>query len=235
MNEQYSLGLAWYVIFLFSTVFHEAAHAWVALKMGDPTAYQGGQVSLNPVPHIKRSPFGMILVPLFTYFTSGWMMGWASAPYNPYWAARYPRRAGWMSLAGPAANLILVLVAAFLIRIGVWYGVFDAPDTTHFTCIVESIRPGFFSAAATFLSILFSLNLLLCTFNLLPFPPLDGSGALTLLIPEESSGKYLSLIHHPQLQIFSFFLAWKIFNFVFNPIQTVALNLLYPGAGYHPL
>src|SRR3974390_119056 len=92
MNEV-SMGLIWYIVFLFSTVFHEAAHSWVALKMGDPTAYEGGQVTLNPAPHIKRSPFGLIFVPLFTFFSSGWMMGWASAPYNPHWALQYPRRA----------------------------------------------------------------------------------------------------------------------------------------------
>ncbi len=102
-------GLVWYVVFLFSTSLHEAAHAWAAQRGGDPTAYLGGQVSLDPRPHIRREPFGMLLLPLFTAVTSGWPIGYASAPYDPVWAANHPRRAAWMSLAGPAANLLLVL------------------------------------------------------------------------------------------------------------------------------
>src|SRR4029077_1938006 len=86
-------GLTWFVVFLFSTTLHEAGHALAALKLGDPTAYEGGQVTLNPLPHIRRSPIGMLLVPLITFASTHWMMGWASAPYDPSWAHRYPKRA----------------------------------------------------------------------------------------------------------------------------------------------
>src|SRR5690348_17172584 len=96
-------GLLWYVVFVGSTVCHEASHAWTALKLGDDTASRGGQVSLDPVPHIRREPIGMVVLPLLTWFIAGWMMGWASAPYDPEWARRYPRRAALMALAGPAA------------------------------------------------------------------------------------------------------------------------------------
>ena len=231
--EHITLGLLWFFVFLFSTVLHEAAHSWAAHKMGDSTAYEGGQVSLNPIPHIKRSPFGMVLVPLITFFSSGWMMGWASAPYDAHWAYRYPRKAGWMSLAGPGANLLLVLVAALFIHIGLSFDVFMSPETVHASMVVISTQPGMYSVPATFLSILFSLNLLLCFFNLLPFPPLDGSGAVTLLITEKASEKYLEMIHHPQIQFVSFIVAWRLFDVIFDPIQTVALNLLYSGANYH--
>ena len=231
--DKVALGMMWYLIFLFSTVFHESAHAWAALKMGDSTAYEGGQVTLNPIPHLRRSPFGLILVPLFTFATSGWMMGWASAPYNPHWALRYPRRAGWMSLAGPAANLVLVLVAALLIHLGLWTGVFKLPDTIHFSSVVEPVDDGIFSAFAMLLSILFSLNLLLCLFNLLPLPPLDGSGAMTLFISESLTEKYLAFIHHPQLQVISLLAAWRLFDIIYSPLHLMAINLLYPGAGYH--
>ena len=96
----------WYAAFLLSLTCHEAGHAWVARRGGDDTAYLSGQVSLNPWPHIRREPIGTILVPLVTYFTgtSRWMMGWASAPYDPRWEDRHPRRAAAMSAAGPAAN-----------------------------------------------------------------------------------------------------------------------------------
>ena len=115
--------VTWYVAFLLSVTAHEAAHALAALKGGDPTAYLGGQVSLNPVPHVRRSPFGTVVVPLLSYLFGGWMIGWASAPYDPYWAERYPRRAAWMAAAGPAANLILATLAFLLMKLGLAAGV----------------------------------------------------------------------------------------------------------------
>ena len=83
----------WYVVFLLSVTCHEAGHAWAARLGGDDTAYLGGQVSLNPLPHIQREVWGTVLVPLISYLWVGWMMGWASAPYDPAWEERHPRRA----------------------------------------------------------------------------------------------------------------------------------------------
>lgn len=226
-------GLIWYVVFLFSTVFHEAAHAWTALKMGDDTAYEGGQVSLNPIPHVQREPFGTVLVPILTYFSGGWMMGWASTPYNFGWALTYPRRQGWMSLAGPLSNLILALAAALLIRAGLAAGVFEAPEVLHYSAVVVSRDPGLFSTLALLVSVFFSLNLLLFVFNLLPLPPLDGSGAITLLLPETTSRRYLEFIHQPGFQIISLLVAWKLFRYVYSPLHLAAINLLYPDVGYH--
>jgi len=96
--EVITLGILWYIVFLFSTVCHEGAHALVAKWGGDLTAFHGGQVSLNPWPHIRREPFGMVVFPILTYVMGGWMMGWASAPYDPAWERRHPRRAAWMAL-----------------------------------------------------------------------------------------------------------------------------------------
>ena len=104
-------ALAYYAVFLVSVTIHEAAHAWAALLGGDPTAYHGGQVSLDPRPHIRREPAGMLWIPLISALLTGWPMGFASAPYDPAWARRHPRRAAWMALAGPAANLLLVALA----------------------------------------------------------------------------------------------------------------------------
>ena len=230
--DHLALGFIWYAVFLFSTVFHEAAHSWVAFKLGDPTAYEGGQASLNPIPHIQRSPFGMVLVPSFTFYYSHWMMGWASAPYDPRWAYAHPRKAGWMSLAGPVANLILVLAASLLIRVGMVLGVFVAPFSVGFSHVVTAAQAGPYTELATLLSVFFSLNLLLFCFNLLPLPPLDGSGAAALFIPKKLAEKYLVLIHNPQIQFISFIVAWKLFGYVFLPIQTVALDLLYPGSSF---
>ncbi len=127
ISETIALGMLWYVAFLLSTTCHEAAHALAAKWGGDLTAYSVGQVSLNPMPHMQREPFGMILVPLLTFMFSGWMMGWASAPYDPYWARRHPRRSGWMALAGPMANFVLVLVSGHIIQICLRSGVLKLP------------------------------------------------------------------------------------------------------------
>src|ERR1043166_7619088 len=116
MKHELADGLVWYLVFLFSTCFHEAAHAWTAHRLGDDTAYRGGQVTLDPTPHIRREPFGMVLVPLLSYFFGGWMIGWASAPYDPQWASRYPKRSGLMALAAKVLSLFFslnLLLAAF--------------------------------------------------------------------------------------------------------------------------
>ena len=165
--DQLVNGLLTYIVFLFSTTCHEAAHAYVALRGGDRTAADGGQVSLNPLPHIRREPFGMVLLPLLSLMTGGGMIGWASAPYNPEWQRRYPQRAALMALAGPAMNFFLAIVCGLLLRLGLTHSYF---------------RPG--SAAEgveTILDIGFYLNLLLGIFNLLPFPPFDGFGALGIV------------------------------------------------------
>src|SRR5215212_946609 len=126
--DDFALGVLWYVVFLLSTTCHEAAHALISHRGGDPTAAHGGQVSLNPLPHIRREPFGMVLFPWLSFFAGGWMMGWASAPYDPRWAYQYPRRSGAMALAGPAANFALALLAGVLIRIGMAAGFFRLPE-----------------------------------------------------------------------------------------------------------
>src|SRR5207245_6336045 len=130
-------GLLWFVAFLFSTTVHEAAHALAALRGGDPTAYLGGQVSLSPVPHIRREPLGMLVVPLLTAFTNGWAVGWASTPYDPVWAADYPRRAATMAAAAPAGNLLIATVAFVAIRGGLYLGFFESPDHVTFSHLVE--------------------------------------------------------------------------------------------------
>jgi Zn-dependent protease len=168
------LGVIWYIVFLFSTTCHEGAHSLAAKIGGDTTAFHGGQVTLNPIPHIRRSPFGLVVVPIVSYFLTHWMIGWASAPYDPAWQERYPRRAAWMALAGPAANFTLVILSAVGIRVGMLLGYFHMPAYVAFTRITEASTPGMAGFAATFLSIIFLLNLLLGTFNLLPEPPLDG-------------------------------------------------------------
>jgi Zn-dependent protease len=222
------LGLTWFVVFLFSTTLHEAGHALAAYKLGDPTAYEGGQVSLNPLPHIKREPLGMVLVPLITFAANQWMMGWASAPYDPLWAHRYPRRAAIMALAGPAGNLILALISGMVIRIGLNTGVYVLPVQPQFERLVEAADPGSLAAAAAGpLSILFFLNLLLFFFNLLPLPPLDGSAVLPAFMSNETAARYNTFLHQPMVSLLGLLLAWRVFPLVFGPIVGFALRILY--------
>jgi len=227
-------GLTWFVVFIFSTTLHEAGHALAAWKLGDRTAYEGGQVSLNPLPHIRREPVGMVLVPLISFAISHWMMGWASAPYDPLWAHRYPKRAALMAAAGPAANLLLVLVAGLLIRVGIWSGTFYPPDTANFTAVTAAVDTGSWAAAAvTPLSILFSLNLLLFAFNLLPLPPLDGSAILPGVMSDDMARRFHNLLRQPMFSMIGLLAAWRVFPLISGPLRMLALNLLYPGAGYH--
>jgi len=223
-----SLGLVWYVAFLFSLTVHEAAHALVALRLGDPTAYHGGQVTLNPLPHVRREPFGAVLVPLLSFLFAGWMMGWASAPYDPRWAERYPKRAAWMALAGPASNLLLVVLAALLIRFGMLVGVFVAPANIGFTSVVSATTGGVAAGVATLLSILFSLNLVLCLFNLIPFPPLDGSAALQLVLSPKAGAHWKAFMRQPMMTMVGFIIAWRVIGFVFWPAFALAIRALYP-------
>jgi Zn-dependent protease len=226
-------GVVWYVVFLLSTTCHEAAHAWAAQLGGDLTAFHGGQVSLDPIPHIRREPFGMVIFPLLTYVTGGWMMGWASAPYDPQWSQRFPRRAAWMSLAGPGGNFALVILAAILIHVGIAAGMFHYPESFGLTHVVEPASPGVASGAATFVSLLFSLNVLLGTFNLLPVPPLDGFGVLGLLGSENTARRIQNFGRSMgAFSMIGLLVAWQVFGRLFEPVFSFALHALYPGQGY---
>ena len=227
-----ALGAVWYVAFLLSTTCHEAAHALVAKWGGDMTASEGGQVTLNPIPHIRRSPFGMVVVPILSYALGGWMIGWASAPYNPEWARRHPHRAAWMALAGPAANFTLVLLAAIAIRAGVALGYFIPPEAISGYADIVTTPSGMASFASSALSILFVLNLLLGTFNLLPVPPLDGFSAIMLLMPESLALRWMDFFRAGNFMFLGLIVAWTVYDRAFLFIFNLGLHLLYPGFGY---
>src|SRR5689334_6711141 len=150
----------------------------------------------------------------------GGMIGWASAPYDPLWQRRHPKRAAWMSLAGPAANFTLMLLAALAIHIGIMTGAFSSPTSANFTTVAVAAKGASEAASgfATFFSILFSLNLLLGTFNLLPIPPLDGYSVLGLFTSEATAVKMEDL--RQQARMFSFLglvVGWQIFSQLYDP------------------
>jgi Zn-dependent protease len=226
-------GLLWYAAFLLSLSYHEAAHSLAARFGGDPTAFLAGQMTLNPIPHIRREPLGTVIVPVVTYLLGGWMIGWASAPYDPAWRLRYPHRAAWMALAGPLANLTLAVAAGAGIRLGFALGLFSAPASANFTqVVVAASSNSLLDASAVFLSILFSLNLLLATFNLLPIPPLDGNSAIGLLLPESAAREFAQFSRSRWFALVGLLVAWRVFGWLFQPVFIGALDLLYPGAAY---
>ena len=226
-----ALAISFYVVFVFSVTFHEAAHAFVAMRGGDLTAYHGGQVSLSPLPHMRREPFGMVVLPVLSVLVSGWPFGYASAPYDPVWADAHPRRAAWMALAGPAANLLLVLLSALAIRAALASGIFHAPESVFFSQVAASDASALAASAALLLSILFSMNLMLAVLNLIPVPPLDGAGALPLLLSEQATRRYRELAHSG-FAVIGILLAWQLLDVIFEPIFLSLVNALHPEAHY---
>ncbi|MFH1024789.1 MAG: site-2 protease family protein [Planctomycetota bacterium] len=229
MESAIGLGLVWYAMFLFSTTCHEAAHAWTAMKLGDPTAKEGGQASLDPLPHIRREPLGMVVFPVVTFFLTGWTVGWASAPYDPFWADRHPRRAALMALAGPAANLLLILAAGIVLRIGLDTGGFHLPARLAFERVAVGTEGGPAGAAATLASVMFSLNLILFLFNLMPLAPLDGTALWALVLPERAGRALLTRLRDPAVQMLALIALWTGFRFILAPVYAGALLLLYRG------
>lgn len=150
---------------LIGLVVHESAHAFVAYLLGDRTAREQGRISLNPLNHID--PFGTVALPLLMLLAGGPVFAFAK-PVPVYLGnLRHPKRDEVLvSLAGPASNLLLAVLAALIMR-GV--GTADA------TAGMGEVAPGYL---VYFLYIAIFMNLSLCFFNLIPLPPLDGSSIL---------------------------------------------------------
>jgi Zn-dependent protease len=148
---------------IIAITFHEAAHGFVAWKLGDPTAHQQGRVSFNPLRHID--PFGTVLLPLVLFIASGWILGWAKpVPVNPSRLNSPRRDMVLVAAAGPGINLTLAVVsAAILAAIG-----------------GRAAEPEFLR---DLLSFSISFNILIAVFNLIPIPPLDGGRIAVGLLP----------------------------------------------------
>ena len=232
MDTQLAIGFVWFLAFLFSTTVHEAMHAFVAWKGGDPTAYHGGQVSLSPIPHIKREPIGMLAVPLLTSLTQGWAMGWASAPYDPVWAERHPQRAALMAAAGPAGNFLIALLAFGGLRAGLMTGLFEAPEQATFHALVADASTHDPNFAGTVLSVLLVLNVFIGLFNLLPLPPLDGFSVVSIFLPEAHASKWRALQSNPGMSIAGLLIAWRVFPLITDPLFSILLRLVHPGESY---
>jgi Zn-dependent protease len=202
-------GFISYVVFLFSTTCHEASHALVAKLGGDETA--ANQITLNPVPHIQREPWGMVVIPILAFLFSHTMIGWASAPFDPSWERRHPKRSALMALAGPAANFTLMLIAVVLWRTGFAVGWLHS----------SAERP---DLAVVSLYVTFSLNLLLGCFNLLPVPPMDGSSGIMLLMGENTAHRYLDWLRTSPYARLGLLVGLVVFYNYYGPVEAFARN-----------
>lgn len=230
MDPEIIISVGFYVVFLLSVTLHEAGHAWAALRLGDDTAYLGGQVSIDPMAHIRREPFGMVLLPIVTLALVGWPLGFAHVPYDPVWADRYPKKAALMSLAGPGANLLLLVVAMIGIRVGLSTGMFiPQPESIGFDSITVTAGSAMGRSFAIFLSLLFTENLLLLLFNLIPLPPMDGSAALALFLPRHMTRRYTEFMSQPMMPLLGLMLAWTMFSRIFEPAFIATVNVVYAG------
>jgi Zn-dependent protease len=159
---------------LFAVTMHELAHGWVAWRLGDPTAKNMGRLTLNPISHLD--PAGTLV--FFITQTIGWAK---PVPVNPGYFKNPRQGMIWVSLAGPAANLILAVISAVIMKQLI--GPISHIQGSHFF-----IQPLLYMA---YVSI--QINIGLAIFNLLPIPPLDGSKVLMGLLPRDLAIRYAAL------------------------------------------
>lgn len=151
-------------VLLFSLTVHEAAHAWSAFRLGDPTAQRLGRMSLNPVVHVD--PIGTLLLPVVAAVTGAPLIGWAKPVPVDTRLLGHPRRDFMLvAAAGPASNLLLAVIAAVAYR--ALSGTADAPTALGVTAPIASLA-----------AMALQVNLLLALFNMLPVPPLDGGNVV---------------------------------------------------------
>ncbi len=162
---------------LFAITLHEAAHGYVARHFGDMTAFAEGRVSLNPMRHVD--PVGTILEPLAILLLSGgrFLFGWAKPVPVNYSALRRPRQhMAWVAAAGPAANLVMAIGWALLLKLGM-----VLPESGYTEPFVRMSEAGV------------RVNLIFMLLNLLPILPLDGGRILASVLPTRMSWQYAKL------------------------------------------
>lgn len=187
MLNEIILIVFFYVIFAYSVIIHEVFHGYMALWLGDPTAKYAGRLTLNPLSHID--PFLTVILPIVMIFTMGIAFGGAKpVPYNPYNLRNQKWGPTLVAMAGPMSNILIAIFFTLVAK-------FTALPVAIKIDIINNLRQADWSSLATVVAgspatILFAIcsmaifwNILLATFNLIPFPPLDGSKLLFALLP----------------------------------------------------
>jgi Zn-dependent protease len=180
-------------VLLLSLTIHEAAHAWTADRLGDPTARRLGRVSLNPIVHMDL--FGTVILPLLAAVSRLPLIGWAKPVPVDTRNLRNPRRDFMLvGAAGPISNLLQAAVAAIILRIALAAGGRTIAAGTTAGTVVEVL----------FLAV--QINLLLAFFNLIPVPPLDGGNVLLGLLPPRMAYRYAQLRQYGFLVLYALLL-----------------------------
>ncbi|MEI8346594.1 MAG: site-2 protease family protein [Pseudomonadota bacterium] len=195
--------------FLFAIVFHEAAHAFVASRYGDPTARSMGRLTLNPMAHIDL--LGTIVFPLLTAF-GGVMFGWARpVPIDSRHFKNVRQAIFWVSFAGPLANILLAIISAFFLGTA---AAKLSEDFYFFTPLIQILTQSVF------------INIMLATFNLIPIPPLDGSNMVSSFLPYNMMRRYESLGQYALLffLVLMFTNAW---SYILAPGQAFGYGLIH--------
>lgn len=207
-----------FIAVLASLSVHEAAHAASADLLGDPTARNLGRITLNPLVHIDL--IGTILLPLILAISGMGAFGWAKpVPVNLY-NLRFPRRDhAIISAAGPISNLVLAVLAAILFRL--------------ITLITpNALSSGLLSYVLSILFLLMQINVLLALFNLIPVPPLDGSGILAYFLPSKHVSKFYFLNQYGFVILFLLVFSGILGEIYLKPVGSIFLTILSFISGY---
>jgi len=166
----------WAAPILFAITLHEAAHGWVANRLGDPTAKRLGRITVNPIKHID--PVGTVVVPLFLAMVSPFVMGWAKpVPVQPRYFKSPMLDMALVAIAGPASNFIMACMWAMFIQLA-YMSLSASPSLTF---LAEMGKNGII------------INIVLMVLNLLPIPPLDGGRVVAGILPPKLAMPYMQL------------------------------------------
>jgi Zn-dependent protease len=208
MNQNVVVILFEVVALVLAFSVHECAHAWAAWRLGDPTARMLGRVTLNPLKHLD--PFGSVLMPLIALVYHWPLIGWAKpTPVTARNFKNYKRDDILVTLAGPASNLLLAVGALILL---------------HYPGVSTENLPALFPIALLLYFIIL-INLLLFVFNLVPFPPLDGSRILRHFLPYNALAIY-DRMGMLALWIFMLLAGGLIFRVFLYPLQSAFDGIL---------